>query len=97
MPQYKAAIIPESGWSDGNADVIPMPGDAIETLPLKNAPASDVIVDKNEYPQGLVLISPNPPTGTYAVLPLEISHKDRETVEVGSQKNPNGVVVLFKS
>ena len=96
MPQNKAATIPEIPWADGNADIIPLPGDAIKTLPLKNVAAGEVIVDKNEYPDGLVLIPPTQPTGNYAVLPLEYSGKDVQRVEVGPPKNPNGVVILFR-
>lgn len=96
MPQNKAATIPEIPWADGNADVIPLPGDAIKTLPLKNVPAGEAIVDKQEYPNGLVLIPPTQPPGNYAILPLEYSGKDVERVEVGPPKNPNGVVILFR-
>ncbi len=97
MPQNKAATIPENPWFDGNADVIPMPGDAVETIPLVNVPAGAKNVKKSVYPKGVVLIPPAKPAGNYAVLPLEISKKDEETVDVGETTNPNGVVVLFKS
>ncbi len=96
MPQNKAATIPENPWFDGNADVIPLPGDAIETLPLKNVGVGEIVVSKNEYPNGLVLIPPTPPAGNYAVLPLEYSNKESEIIDVGSSSNPNGVVVLFR-
>lgn len=97
MPHSKAATIPENPWFDGNADVIPMPGDAVETLPLMNVPSGQHVVKKSEYPKGLVLIPPTQPTGNYAILPLEICKKNEETLEVGETANPNGVVVLFKS
>lgn len=97
MTADKAATIPEMPWVNGNADVIPMPGEAVETLPLENVNAGSVTVNKIDYPLGVVLISPNPPAGTYAVLPLEVSKKETETVEVGDHKSPNGIVVLFKT
>lgn len=96
MPQNKAATIPENPWFDGNADVILLPGDVIKTIPLKNVGPGETIVNKNEYPDGLVLIPPTPPTGNYAVLPIEYSNKESEIVDVGSSSNPNGVVVLFR-
>ncbi len=97
MPSFKAATIPENPWFDGNADVIPMPGDAVETLPLVNVSEGEITVSRGEYPRGVVLIPPTQPAGNYAVLPLATCRKNEEKVEVGGPKNPNGVVVLFKS
>jgi hypothetical protein len=97
MPSLKAATIPEDTWFDGNADVIPMPGDAVETLPLVNVPGGEITVSRIDYPRGVVLIPPTQPAGNYAVLPLETCKKAEERVEVGGPDSPNGVVVLFKS
>jgi hypothetical protein len=97
MPQSRAATIPENPWFDGDADVIPMPGDAVEKLPLVNVQPGVMTVNRGVYPRGVVLIPPAQPPGNYAVLPLETTKKDEETVEVGGPDNPNGVVILFKS
>jgi hypothetical protein len=97
LPPKKAAAIPEHPWIDGNADIIPMPGDAVETVPLENVPAGSKTISRVTHPLGVVLIPPTPPVGTYAVLPLEVSKEESETVDVGGQESPNGIVVLFKS
>ena len=87
--------IPKYPWSDGDADVIPLPGTEVKTVPLKNYPYGAVTVTKGQYPTGLVVMTPNPPTGNYAILPLKVSGKEQETVETGTSTNPNGVVLLF--
>lgn len=97
MAQNKAAVFPSKTWSDSNAYVVPLPGDAVETLPLVNVSPGEMIVKKNDYPSGVVLIPPAPPPGDYVILPLETCKEGEETVEVGEPTNPNGVVVLFKS
>ncbi len=97
MPQNKAAAIPENPWFDGNADVILLPGDAVETLPLVNVSPGEKMIKKSDYPQGVVLVPPTSHPKNYAILPLETCEKNEETVEVGGTNNPNGVVVLFKS
>ncbi len=95
MTQNQAATIPKVPWNDGPADVIPLPGTDIKTVVLKNFPYGAVRINKNQYPAGVVIMTPAPPAGNYAILPLRISDKTEETITTGPSTNPNGVVLLF--
>jgi hypothetical protein len=100
MGDDQAGVAPFQPWPiDGFANVAPLSLETTqpEFVDLKNFSTGNQTVDQDQYHNGIVLVNQSSrPQYIPSTLPLKTTTSGSATVEIGSDKYPNGVVVLFK-